>query len=98
HGPGGAPARGIKTGPPVDQNSETLHGFEPVTKAAAPAAAPDATNADASGATLVPGSATMVPHDPAPKLAVRPVNLDQTIVAALVPTDQTIQAGPDATL
>jgi len=132
-GNGSAAARGIKSGPPVDQNSETLHGFAPVAKAESEAAAGE-TNAQASeatlkpgsattepgaitvkpggatvklggatvklgGATVMPGGATMVPqHDPAPVLAVRPVNFDQTIAAAVGPTDQTIQASPDATL
>src|SRR5262245_56905614 len=97
-GDGSSAARGIKSGPPIDHSSETLHGFDPVTtKPAAPTV--DETNAQAGEPTLKPGSATMVPHDPAPNLAVRPGVLDQTIAAAPPgPNDQTIQASPDATL
>src|SRR4051812_35910003 len=97
-GDGGPAARGIKPGPPIDPNSETLHGFEPVATASSGMAAGE-TNDQAGGATLKPGSATMVPqHDPAPVLAVRPVNLDQTIAGLAGPADQTLQASPDATL
>ena len=35
------------------------------------------------GTAMKPGGATMVPHDPAPVLAVRPAHLDQTIGAAM---------------
>jgi serine/threonine protein kinase/tetratricopeptide (TPR) repeat protein len=96
HGKGSVAARGIKPGPPIDHNSETLHGFDPVATASGPSAGE--TNADANAVTLKPGGASMAPHDSALVPAVRPGNLDQASDGLAGPTEQTIQASPDATL
>src|SRR5438067_11534777 len=44
-------SRGIKTGPPIDQNSKTLHAFQPVVPESPAKAAPDETHQRAAEAT-----------------------------------------------
>src|SRR5262245_7393597 len=58
--------------PPVDQTSDTLHGFTPVSVSPPPTAPPDETHpkaGDATAAVPPPGDGgTMVPNDAAPAL------------------------------
>src|SRR6478736_1003221 len=100
-GDGNPAAHGIKSGPPIDQNSVTLHGFSPAMPAAAADAAAEETNPQAGEATLQPqhaGGATMVPNDAPPVLAVRPPVIEHTQARPIGPNDQTIQASPDKTM
>jgi serine/threonine protein kinase len=70
-GDGSSIARGIKPGPAIDHNSDTLHGFVPVAPPSAPLA-PE-TNPNTSELTLTPQyGGTMVPRDSAPAPAAPP--------------------------
>src|SRR5947209_7425487 len=101
---GSVPARGNNAHSPVDPSLETLHGFDAVATGSPSAPSAGETNTHAGAATLKPagpaansgggagkyGGGTMVPHDPAPVLAVRPVNLDQTSPGQAGPVGQKI--------
>jgi eukaryotic-like serine/threonine-protein kinase len=81
--------------PPVDQTSDTLHGFSPVTvappAAAPPTAAPDETHPKAVDPTIAPaaaGAGTLVPRDAAPAVSSPPTGEEPTQAAP--PTDATL--------